>query len=107
MKVCRETEASFTRAVCQLARLHGWLVHHTLPGRVASGRYITPLLGDSGLPDLVLVRGGILVVAELKVGKNRPTDNQVRWLDGFRACPGVRVYVWRPEDWDEIKVTLE
>jgi hypothetical protein len=100
-----QSEAEFTRAVVAFARLKGWRVHHCLPGRVARGRWVTPLLGDPGLPDLILLRGNSILVAELKIGKNVLSDAQSAWLGAFRLA-GVPAYTWRPEDWSEIERIL-
>jgi hypothetical protein len=48
---------------------------------------------------------GQLLVAELKVGKNKVTDEQQAWLDDF-AEAGVPAYVWRPTDWKQIEEIL-
>jgi len=83
-------------AVVACARLRGWLVHHQYDAR----------RGTPGLPDLLMVRGGRLVFAELKVGGNKATAEQQRWLDELRAVPGVAAHLWRPSDWDEIEEVL-
>lgn len=89
---CEPTEAQFTTATIKLFRLNGWKVHHSRPGINKSGRYSTPLQGDKGLPDLVCARGAEIVLIELKVGKGKPTVEQIDWLDaagiyGFIAWP--------------------
>jgi hypothetical protein len=48
---------------------------------------------------MVLTRGGRLLFAELKVGRNRPTPAQENWLAALRAVAGVEVYLWREADW--------
>jgi hypothetical protein len=60
------TERDFQRAVVELARLMGWRVHHTRPALTQRGRWLTPIQGDAGFPDLVLCRPPRLVLAELK-----------------------------------------
>ncbi|HET9755290.1 MAG TPA: hypothetical protein VFP66_02210 [Candidatus Limnocylindrales bacterium] len=84
--------------VLDLARLLGWRVAHFRAARTAHG-WRTPVSADgAGFPDLVLIRGRRLVVAELKRSvKNRPTPNQLDWLAAFRAA-GVEVYVWTCDD---------
>jgi hypothetical protein len=105
------TEAQFTRMVVGLAKLHGWLVHHSRAVRVQrkDGRtyHATPLQGDPGLPDLILVHPerGELIVAELKVKANTATDEQAKWLTAFRNT-GCASGVWRPESWPDIVRTL-
>ncbi len=105
----KETEAGFTRAVIDLARLHGWKVAHFRPARVRRGGkeiYETPVAGDGkGWPDLFLVRGSWCLAAELKVGKNKVTAEQREWLLRLGGA-GVEVRIWRPEDWDEIVAFL-
>lgn len=96
------TEAEFTRQVIQFAQLHRWTTAHFRPAMTQSGRWVTAVQGDGrGFPDLVLVRDRV-VVAELKVGKNKPTDEQREWLRKFAAAD-VAAFVWRPEDWPEIE----
>lgn len=99
-----ETEAGFTRAVVDLARLYGWLVNHQIPLRTKRG-WATGTQGDIGFPDIIAVRTGRLVVAELKV-KTAVRPEQAAWLDRFRAVPGAEVFVWKPADWDTITAVL-
>ena len=89
------TEKEFMSQVIQLARLCGWKVYHTHDSRRSV----------AGFPDLVLLRQGVLIVAELKVGKNQPTAEQAEWLRSFHAVGG-RVFVWYPEHWTEIEREL-
>lgn len=101
----RSTEAGFTAAVIQFARLYGWRVAHFRPARTAKG-WRTSVQGDgAGFPDLVLIRGDVLVVAELKCGANRPTPEQAVWLAAFRSA-GIRAHVWYPDDWPTIEDVL-
>lgn len=98
-------EAAFTRRVLELAAGRGWLRFHARPARTRSG-WRTPVAGDGvGFPDLVLVRGGRLVVAELKAGRNAPTAAQRRWLAALAAA-GAEVYVWKPRDWPAVLAAL-
>ncbi len=102
------TEAQFTDMVLQFALLHRWRRLHIRPARTLKG-WKTPVQGDGkGFPDLLLLRAGQMVVAELKVGKGKTTPEQEAWLAEFRLLPGaaVLVKVWRPEDWREIEETL-
>lgn len=112
------SEKEFQAEVIRLAHDNGWLVHHAMPAMNRRGKWATHVQGDSGFPDLVMVRG-ILVFAELKSAKGRVSEAQNLWLDrlsavkrGARrfATPGrsesfispVRVHLWRPSDWVEI-----
>lgn len=92
-----ETEAGFMKAVVQYAKLKNWLVFHDTDSRK----------NPAGLPDLVLLRGGRLVFAELKTRRGRVREAQRAWLDALgpvAAASGgaVAVSLWRPADWPEI-----
>lgn len=89
------SEAEFTRQVVLLFSLHGWKVCHIRPAKTARG-WRTALEGHKGLPDIIAARGGVIIMAELKVGKNKPTADQAEWLEASGSP------VWRPEDWDSI-----
>jgi len=91
----RLTEKKFMAMVLQLARLRGWLAYHTHDSRRSV----------QGFPDLLLVRGNRVVVAELKVGRRRPTAEQAAWLEAFNEAD-VAAYLWRPESWGEIEAVL-
>lgn len=105
IRVERITEAEFTRMVIELARLNGWRVLHLRPARTLRG-WRTAVQGDGkGFPDLVLLRDGVLLIAELKVGNNRLSPQQAAWLAAFRAA-GVAASVWRPSMWDVIEKAL-
>lgn len=87
------SEKVFQGQVEQLAiQCCGWLLYHT--------RY--SLRSPAGFPDLVLVRRGRLIFAELKRDGKDPTPAQQGWAEQLRACQGVEVYLWRPADWDDI-----
>ena len=91
------TEAQFTQRVIDAARLYSWLVTHFRPARTERG-WRTPLQGDSGFPDLVLARRGVVLVPELKVGHNKPRPDQVSWGVALGGC----YRLWYPEDWPAI-----
>jgi hypothetical protein len=101
------SERDLQRMVLDLARLTGWRVHHTLPAMQPSGRWITPLQGDAGLPDLLLVKGGRLLALELKAQRRKPTDAQRAWLADLGSVPGVVARVIRPSDWPEVVQLLQ
>lgn len=104
-------EEEFQRAVIDYARLHGWLVAHFRPVRVqrknGSVYFETPAAADGkGFPDLVLLREKRLIVAELKVGSNKPSPEQEKWLAAFGKLSVVQTFVWRPESWPQIEELL-
>lgn len=105
IKSLKISEAEFTHMVIELARLRGWLVAHFRPAKTSKG-WRTAVSGDgAGFPDLILVRGSKVLVAELKVGKNKVAINQGAWLHSFERA-GIPAYVWRETDWQRIEKLL-
>ncbi len=104
------SEAHFLKQVIAFAKLHGWLVAHFRPALTQKGRWLTAVQGDGkGFPDLILLRRGLMVVAELKRNEGaKPTEEQEVWLKDFMAMPPefVHVAIWRPCDWAEIEKVL-
>ena len=92
----QQTEKEFQTVVVQYARLLGYRVYHTHDSRRS----------EPGFPDLVLVREGRLLVAELKRQTGRTSPAQQEWLELLRSA-GVDAYIWRPSDWDEITEVLK
>jgi hypothetical protein len=88
-----ESERDFQAAVIALAKRHGYSVYHTHDSRRS----------EAGFPDLVLLRGDVGIVAELKrSAKERPTAAQETWLEAWRAVKRIEVRLWTPELWTEI-----
>ncbi|VTR96025.1 vrr-nuc domain-containing protein : VRR-NUC domain protein OS=Micrococcus luteus SK58 GN=HMPREF0569_1589 PE=4 SV=1: VRR_NUC [Gemmata massiliana] len=85
------SESEFQAQLVREAKRLGWECYHTHDSRRS----------EAGFPDLVLIRGPVLIVAELKVKRNKPTAAQVKWLELF-AGAGARAFHWRPENWAEI-----
>ncbi len=99
------TEAAFARDVLTLAKRLGWRTAHFRPARTANG-WRTAVQGDgAGFPDLVLLKGERVLVAELKVGRGKLTPEQAVWIAAFEAA-GVPAYCWRPADWKDIESVL-
>jgi len=93
------SEADFTTTVINHAKVAGWLVHHDRPAQKRSGAWATSIQGGAGFPDLVLIDdAGRQVVAELKVGRSRPTAEQLEWLNRY-AKSGTPTFLWKPEHW--------
>lgn len=59
----------------------------------------------AGFPDCVLIRGTVLMVAELKKESGKTTPEQEAWLAAFRLA-GIQAFVWRPSDADEVERLL-
>lgn len=85
-------ENAFRDAVKAYAERRGWKVMF----------HWSSLHSPAGWPDLFMLRDQRMVVAELKVGRGKLTDAQVKWLDAFRWLDkGAEVYVWKPDQWDD------
>lgn len=100
------TEAEFQRQVTDLATMLGWSWAHFRPARTTRG-WRVPVSGPlgAGWPDLVLVRDDRLIFAELKRSvRNRPSVDQTFALT--LLADAAEVYVWYPEDIDEIARVL-
>lgn len=106
------TEAAWQAQIVGLARVYGWAhIYHAPDGghvpagagrrRVAGGQ----LPEGRGFPDLVLVKGPRLIVAELKSRTGRIGPGQREWLDAFYIA-GAEAYIWRPADWDKVQAIL-
>lgn len=102
-----QDEASFTQTVIELFRLNNWLVYHTHNSRHS----------ERGFPDLVMVRSGVIIIAELKTDSGALTKGgmagnkrtkrwrpgQEDWIREIDACAGVLCFLWRPRDWNFIE----
>ncbi len=91
------TEKEFQQAVMNQLKEHGWMAYHTWNSRRSA----------PGFPDVVAVKGGRLLMVELKKEGEDPDSNQQEWLDRLGQVPGIISGVWRPGDWDEILAILE
>jgi VRR-NUC domain len=93
-----QSEKQFEQAVVEYARLCGWLVWHPFDSRRSA----------AGYPDLTLLRGGVLLFAELKAERGKLSSAQCEWLQELARVgqQNVRVHVWRPKDWPTIELEL-
>ena len=76
------------------ARQLGYLVYHTW----------TSIRSEPGFPDVVMVKDGRLIIAELKRDGREPEIPQRRWLDAFSQVPGIETYVWHGSDWESGRI---
>lgn len=89
------SEDQLQACVIEYAELRKWLWWHDQDSR----------RNPAGLPDLILVRSGRLVFAELKATGGRIRDRQRDWLTQLELVArgnsdgAVQVFVWRPLDW--------
>lgn len=59
--------------------------------RKANGSYIPPR--EVGVSDLIILYKGKYIALEVKAGKNKPTDNQLRFLERVRKSGGIAEWV--------------
>jgi hypothetical protein len=99
------SEAEFQSQVIDLAHRYGWFVSHQRPAQIA-GRWMTPVQGDAGAPDLLLAhpRFGVRLV-ELKTDTGRLSPEQVKWGKAIEGSTNL-YRIWRPSDLAEIVSTL-
>ncbi len=77
--------------VLELAKIKGWGAYHVRNSRAGV------VQGDTGFPDLVLVRKRLLFV-ELKTELGVISPDQEKWAKWLRIAGHVVRY-WRPSDW--------
>lgn len=68
------------------------------------GEWLTRQDGHKGFVDLVMAKAGIVIFAELKTGYNKPSPDQLLWLEALRGS-GRIAECWYPKDWERI-ITL-
>ena len=107
------SEKDFLAQIIELAHLNGWVVAHFRPARVIEdGResWRTPVQGDPGFPDLILLKPPYLLVLELKSEKGKATPGQLEWLELFgklgKTIHYVEAGLYRPSDWETIERLL-
>jgi len=91
------TEKQFQGQVVHLAKLSGFdFVYHTWNSQHS----------PAGFPDLIMIKDGCLIVAELKTEKGKLSAEQYFWLLEFRKVPSAEVFLWRPSDWEELETVI-
>lgn len=84
-------ESAFTDWVCGQARKAGWgCVYHTWNSKRS----------EPGFYDVRALDPPHVLVVELKMPGQKPTPDQVRWLNGEARCthgPWQRVCLWYPD----------
>ena len=89
------SEEEFLQQVITAARLLNWLVYHTRDSRGS----------EAGYPDLTMLRGGRLLVMELKSETGKVTPEQQHWIEEWQKA-GAYASVFRPTDIDVILEAL-
>jgi hypothetical protein len=85
-------ERDWQNLVIQLATARGWKHYHPPDNKPVNGRIQKVV---AGFPDLVLIKNGRMVFAELKREKGVLSPEQASWIVEIKAC-GIECYVWRP-----------
>lgn len=98
------TERDWQTRVIDAAKLFGWRYAHFRPARTKNG-WTTAMQGHKGFPDLVLVKPPRVVFVELKGDQGKLSPDQITWMTQLEAG-NVEAYVWRPENWQEVYLTL-
>ena len=83
----RISEKELSQHVVNLAKMLGW--------KVARWPTWRPTGTDAGVPDLLLVRDGVILLIELKAASGRLSEAQEAWLE----ASGGQILVYRPDDW--------
>lgn len=96
------SEAQLTRTVIEMAEWLGWRAYHVTDSRKDT------VYGETGrgFLDILAIRPGRLIVAELKDEDGDMSDDQREWMALWQTIPGVETYQWRPRDTDRIKEIL-
>lgn len=82
------SEAEWQQVVIGIAESRGWRTYHTYDSRRS----------NPGWPDVVAVRYGRMVAAELKSMAGKVTADQREWLAALDGVLGIETYVWKPAD---------
>ncbi len=90
------TETQLREQTRDLCKNLGWKFHFTW----------SSIHSPKGWPDLVLCRPPRLIFVELKTDKGILSPEQGEWLEALAGCD-CEVYVWRPDDIDEITRILQ
>ena len=109
------TEKDLEYQVKDLAKIFHWKYYHTWRS----------IHSPAGFPDCVMVRPPRLIFAELKSEKGKLSDKQKEWLEALITTQEAyknklrgllpidmeipspfEVYLWRPEDFEEIAECL-
>ena len=106
------SEDNFLGTILELAERTGWTAYHPRPAMVSiqeriSYRTAAQGNGAEGFPDLFLAKPShYCIMAELKSETGKMTAEQERWRDILELSLGVRYFLWRPKDWDEVTQVL-
>ena len=101
-------ERDFQKAIIDAAHQLGWFVAHFRPAQIRLGKWVTPVQADgAGFPDLVMVKDGMMIIAEVKTERGVLSPEQRIWISKMSALERknrgvVLIRVWKPRHWDQI-----
>lgn len=90
------TEKDFQRDIVRMADLFGWWSYHVRDSRGSA----------PGWPDLALIKGERLILAEVKTEKGRVRPEQEDVLERLGKVRTVEAHLWRPSDVSDVENTL-
>lgn len=104
--VPRPGELDCEQTILDAAKIAGWR-RHGERAAFSRGKFSTPIKGEAGWPDLMLVKLDVLLAVELKREPNTVDDEQWVWLRALDRVPGVvALVVWVPEGMDAFNAAL-
>ena len=90
------SEADWQTQIVNAARQAGWLTWHAYDSRRSY----------PGFPDLIMVRGPMLIALELKTEAGKVTVQQQEWIDALQKVRIVSADIARPHHWPDIERAL-
>lgn len=93
------SEDELLATVTEALTLCGWRWQHVRRSDLAI------VQGTPGFPDVIAVRGPMVLALELKREDGRPTGEQVAWLRALGAA-GILAAIVRPSDLDDLLLVI-
>jgi Holliday junction resolvase len=90
------SEAEYQAQIIALAVAQGWRVYHTHDSRRS----------HAGWPDLICVRGAVLLALEVKAEKGKATLEQEQWIAALKQVKYVDAAIVKPSNWNDVEKVL-
>lgn len=91
------TEKEWSKQLVYVGETLGYATNHVYPLQTQKQGWRTSTTAK-GWPDLMMVRGPVLIVIEAKGVKTPTTMEQIEWLHRFSHIPGVWAWLLRVGD---------
>lgn len=98
----RMNETQLTDLIVDACKMYGYRVSHFRPAKTDRG-WRTPVQGHAGFPDLAIAGHGILLLAELKVGRGTLRPDQEEWRT---AIPDDNYRLWTDRNYRQALAEL-